>query len=122
MSASALDTLVITNRRACWLVDRPRARATSRRPRLTIAKGLPDAQSARACCRDVRVDVLLPRALTSLNSAAYSALSRANGPPIRYWSALSRANGSTSEIQPKAFAFCGATGRHDPGCSLLGNA
>src|SRR5918993_3304913 len=93
MSESALDTLVITNKRACSLVDSPRARAMSRSPRLTIPNGLPDAQFARAACRGVRVEVVLPSALTSLNSAAYAALSSAKGAPMRYWSALSSANG-----------------------------
>ena len=122
ISASAVDTVVITKSRDCSLVDRCLAVAISRIPRWSIGTGLVEAQVASCACAGVRVEVAPPSDLTSLNSAAYSALVRGNGGPIRNWSWLLRVNGLTRLTHPKLFAFAGGTSRHSPGSVPIGKA
>ena len=73
----------MTNSRACWTVDSPRALAMSRRPLFMYGTGLAPTNPARDVWAGVRLEpTCAPRALTSLNSAAYWALVTAGGPSV----------------------------------------
>ena len=82
--------------------------AISRKPLFMYGTGLADTKLARSVSTSVRVDpVAAPFALTSLNSAAYSALVTARGPSVRHWLVDFIVNGFTWPVQANAVAVAG---------------